>query len=893
LVAYAVPRQGGTAVTASKEEWRLRIAEWQAIYDNIYGDPAAALDPTFNIAGWRSSYTGQALSAAEMREWVDDTVSRILALRPQRVLEIGCGTGLLLFRVAPHCRSYWATDFSRTALQAIRRTLDSPGLELTQVRLFERLADDFDGLQVGSVDLVIINSVVQYFPGLEYLARVVAGAAGLLAPGGHLLVGDVRSLPLLSTFHASVQLCQVSPDLPVADLRRLVREAVAREEELVVDPAFFAGLGRLESGVGPARVLLKRGACANELNRFRYDVIIAADPGEPPVPEPCRWLAWEEEGWTLPVFAQLLGETMPGLLGIFGVPNARLAVDVELERLLADPAGPTTAGVIRESLAALPESGVDPAELWRLGEALGFAVEISWSVAGKGRFDAIFRDSRRAWQPVAAPGFAAAPEGPAELANDPLQARVEQRLASTLRTWLQQHLPPYMMPSDFVLLEALPLTPNGKLDRHALPVPSRRSGRAMGVPRNPLEQKLVEIWGEVLGIEQVGVHDNFFELGGHSLLATQVMARAVQSLGEEVPLRTLFENPTVAGLAASFGRSQGSARTAALPRIETTPRDRPVPLSYSQLRLWLLDRLSPGNVTYSIPTALRMEGSLDPAALAASLSEIVRRHEVLRTTFVLAGDEPVQVIAPPRLLPVPIVDLSELPGERRNAVALGLKAADAAHPFDLAVGPLLRVCLLRFGEREHWALANLHHIVGDGWSVGLLIHELAALYEAAIAGRPSPLLPLPVQYADYAQWQRQTLRGARFAALVAYWRQHLAGAPAVQTHAGNLLSVLVPRGVVERLRAAGRAEAATLFMSLLAAFGALLRRSTRGEDLVIGTSIAGRTQVEVEGLIGFFVNTLALRLKTYGDPDVSTLLREARETALGAFANQDLPFEKL
>ncbi|MBW8873678.1 MAG: amino acid adenylation domain-containing protein [Acidobacteria bacterium] len=905
LVAYAVPRHGGAVSTASEEDWRLRIAEWQAIYDNIYGDPAAALDPTFNIAGWRSSYTGQALPAGEMREWVDDTVSRILALRPQRVLEIGCGTGLLLFRVAPHCRSYWATDFSRTALQAIRRTLDSPGLELPQVRLFERLADDFDGLQAGSFDLVIINSVVQYFPGIEYLARVVSGAAGLLAPGGHLLVGDVRSLPLLPTFHASVQLHQASSDLAAESLRQLTREGVAREEELVVDPAFFAGIERLVPGLDPARILLKRGACDNELNRFRYDVILAAVSGEPRVPEPCRWLAWEEEGWTFPVFAQFLDETLPSLLGIYGVPNARLAVDLELERLLAVPDGPATAGDLREALAALPERGVDPSELWRLGESLGFAVEISWSVAGKGRFDAIFRDSRRAWQPVAVPRSMAAPERLADLANDPLQARAEQRLASTLRTWLQQHLPPYMMPSDFVLLEALPLTANGKLDRRALPAPSRRSGRAMGAPRNPLEQKLVEIWAEVLGIEQVGVHDNFFELGGHSLLATQVMARATQALGEEIPLRSLFENPTVAGLAASFGRSQGAAHMAALPRIEPVPRDRPVPLSYSQLRLWLLDRLSPGNVAYSIPTALRMEGNLAPAALAASLSEIVRRHEVLRTTFVLDGDEPVQVIAPALPLPVAIVDLSGLPAERRNAVALGLKAADAARPFDLAVGPLLRVCLLRFGEREHWALASLHHIVGDGWSVGLFIRELAALYEAAITGRPSPLLPLPVQYADYAHWQRQTLRGARLAALVDYWRQHLTGAPAVldlpldrprpavQTYAGDLLSVLVPGEVVERLRAIGRAEASTLFMSLLAAFGALLRRSTRAEDLVIGTSIAGRTQVEIEGLIGFFVNTLALRLDTSGDPELSTLLRQTRETALGAFANQDLPFEKL
>src|SRR6185295_9542188 len=514
---------------------------------------------------------------------------------------------------------------------------------------------------------------------------------------------------------------------------------------------------------------------------------------------------------------------------------------------------------------AMAEYGVDPSELWSLGETLGLSVEVSWSVVGKEYFDVIFRDSSLAVLPVRPPDRDQATTDPQDLANDPLQARVQQRLALTLRAWLQQHLPPYMMPSDFVLLQAVPLTHNGKLDRNSLPIPARRAGGAIGAPRNPLEQKLAEIWAEVLGVEQVGVHDNFFELGGHSLLATQVMARVTQAIGEEVPLRTLFENPTVGGLAANFRRWQSAAGTATLPRIEPVPRDRPLALSYSQLRLWLLDRLAPGNVAYSIPTALRMVGSLAPAILAASLSEIVRRHETLRTTFFLDGDEPVQVIAPARPLPLPIIDLSALPAEQLDSCAGGLKAGDAARPFDLEVGPLLRVCLLRFSEREHWALANLHHIVGDGWSVGLLIRELAALYEAAIAGRPSPLPPLPVQYADFAHWQRQTVRGARLVTLLDYWRQHLEGAPAVlelpldrprpevQTYDGNLMSVLVPAEVVERLRAVGRSESATVFMTFLALFGTLLRRTTRSENLVIGTASPVELRFELKALFAFFL----------------------------------------
>ncbi len=904
LAAYAVPRADAFGAGEVAAEWQLRIAEWQAIYEQIYADPKAALDPTFNIAGWRSSYTGQALPDEEMLEWVDDTVGRLLDLRPRRVLEIGCGTGLLLFRVAPHCQSYWATDFSLQALQSIRRTLDVPGRELPQVRLFERLADDFQGLQPGSFDLVILNSVVQYFPGVEYLGRVLAGAAALLAPQGHLFVGDVRSLPLLGAFHAAVQLFQAAPELALDRLRRRVRTALAAEEELVLDAAWFAAFTRATPGLAALRVLLKRGAAPNELNRFRYDVVIAA--GAPLAPAPCRWLAWEEEGWTLPVLAALLADTRPEVLGIRGVPDARVAADLAGERLLAAAAGAATASGLREAVAALPADGVDPAAMWRLGEALGYRVEVAPGDAA-GRCDVVLRRPQVAWRPVAPPAAAAA-AAPAAGANQPLRARLEQRLSASLRLWLQQHLPAYMVPADFMLLTALPLTANGKLDRQALPAPVRtRSVRATGAPRNPLEQKLAEIWAEVLGVEAVGVHDNFFDLGGHSLLATQVMSRVAAALGWEVPLRALFESPTVAGLAAGLGSAE-EGRVAALPRIEPVPRDRPLPLSFAQLRLWLLDRLAPGDVAYSIPTALRMAGRLDRAALSWALAQVVARHEVLRTTFWLAGEEPVQRIAPAAPAPappLPLIDLSALPAARRQAAALGHQAADAARPFDLAAGPLLRVVLLRLAAAEHWALANLHHIAADGWSVGLFIGELAALYEAALARRPSPLPPLAVQVADHAVWQRQVLRGERLALLVDSWRRHLAGAPAVldlpfdrprpavQTHPGALLVEPLPAAAAARLREAGRGAGATLFMTLLAGFGAFLHQLTRATDLVVGTPIAGRTRIEVEGLIGFFVNTLALRLDLAGEPSLESLLAQARDTVLFAFAHQDLPFEKL
>jgi amino acid adenylation domain-containing protein/non-ribosomal peptide synthase protein (TIGR01720 family) len=928
LVAYVVaraaePDAANAPPEAAAGEWqRQRVAEWQAIYEEIYRQPPAGADPTFNIAGWTSSYTGQPLPAEEMREWVESTAARLGALRPRRVLEIGCGTGLLLHRLAPRCAAYWATDFSRAALQAIRGYLQAPGQELPQVRLFERAADDFAGFAPGAFDLVILNSVVQYFPSVDYLLRVLERAVEVVAPGGVLFLGDLRSLRSLGTFHTSVELHRSPSSQATAQLRRRVQEAAAQEEELVVDPALFTAFRQLEPAVRDVRVELKRGRHHNELTRFRYDAVLRVG-GAPRRVVEGRWLDWQAEGWTLQSLARQLAAAAPmpagaalatgsaGLswaLGLAGVPNARLWADVEAERWLGAAGCPETVGGLRQLLTAA--GGVDPEEVWQLAAAHGLEAEIAWSAKAASCFDVVFRRPAATGEEgyvLAAPAAAAEPSQArpwSAYANRPLQARAGQRLVPELRLHVQQHLPSYMVPSAFVLLDTLPVTANGKLDRAALPAPARVRPGLRAAPRNPREEVLAGIWADVLGLDQVGVHDNFFELGGHSLLATQVTSRAAQAFGTQLPLRALFEAPTIAGMAASFER-EGAAGETAPAAILRAARDRPLPLSFAQLRLWFLDRLEPGSAAYNIPAALRMQGRLSVPALAASLDEIVRRHEALRTSFAMAGEEPVQVIAPPLPLPLPVVDLAALPAAARQAAAGRLMAADARRPFDLGSGPLVRLTLLRLGAEEHLALASMHHIVSDGWSVGLFIHEVAALYEAYGAARPSPLPPLPVQYADFAVWQRQWLQGERLAALLEYWRRQLAGAPpllelpydrprpAAQRFRGATRAAFLPASLAAALRALGRRESATLFMVLLAAWKAVLCRLSGREDLPVGTPIAGRTRVEAEGLIGFFVNNLVLRTDLGGDPEFAALLARVREAALGAYAHQDLPFEKL
>src|SRR5882724_10345567 len=487
--------------------------------------------------------------------------------------------------------------------------------------------------------------------------------------------------------------------------------------------------------------------------------------------------------------------------------------------------------------------------------------------------------------------------------------------AEALRRSLQERLPEYMLPAAFVSLRALPLSANGKVDRKALPAPEwQRAAESYLAPRTPIEEVLAGIWAAVLGVERVGVNDHFFDLGGHSLLATRVTSRLRRAFGVELPVRELFAAPALADFAARVEaalRAGGGGLAPPLAPLAPALRQGPLPLSFAQQRLWFLDQLEPGSPFYNIPAALRVDGPLAVPVLALSLGEIVRRHEALRTVFVAREGAPTQVIQAPAPFALPVVDLSGLAAAEREARAQALTGEEAGRPFDLGAlhgGPLLRGRLLLLAEGaegDHVVLLTVHHIVSGGWSMGILVRELAALYAAFSAGQPSPLPELPVQYADFAVWQRSWLVGEVLAREVSFWRAQLAGLPpllelptdrprpAVQSFRGATRPVGLPAALTRQARSLARREGATLFMVLLAGFETLLARYSGQEDLAVGAPVAGRTHREIEELIGFFVNTLVLRADLTGAPPFRELLGRVRETALAAHSHQDLPFERL
>jgi amino acid adenylation domain-containing protein len=479
---------------------------------------------------------------------------------------------------------------------------------------------------------------------------------------------------------------------------------------------------------------------------------------------------------------------------------------------------------------------------------------------------------------------------------------------SELKSFLMQKLPEYMVPSAFVFLDRLPITPNGKIDRKALPIPDQGRPKLEEVyvaPRTPVEEIIAEIWAEVLKVHTVGAHDNFFDLGGHSLLATQAMSRIRRVLKVELPLHALFERPTVAELAKRIKEAHGEGQTFVVRPMVPVSRDKELPLSFSQQRLWFLDQYEPNSSVYNLPSVVRLRGSLDIGALEWSLNEIIRRHESLRTAFSMVGGAAVQVIGPSVGRSLAVVDLKDRPEGERDAEARRLAKEEALRPFDLACGPMFRTSLIRLGEDDHVLLLTMHHIVSDGWSMGILYRELSMLYRAFVNGESSPLADLSIQYADFAVWQRDWLQGEALECQQSYWKKHLEGAPAVlnlptdrprpavQTYRGARSSFELSKELTEGLKALSRKEGVTLFMTLLAAFRTLLYRYTGQEDIVVGSPIANRNRGEIEGLIGFFVNTLALRTDLSGNPTFGEMLQRVRMTALEAYEHQDLPFEKL
>ncbi|HZI09664.1 MAG TPA: amino acid adenylation domain-containing protein, partial [Myxococcus sp.] len=733
----------------------------------------------------------------------------------------------------------------------------------------------------------------------EVFSTLLAGATVVLPPPGvqrdaaAVAEALVRErITLLQGVPSLLRALLEQPALPRATtLRGLVSGGEALPAELV--PALHAKLPgtRLYNHYGPTEATIDAAAGAVSGEAAGGSVSI----GRPVA----NTRAYVLDAWLRPVPAGVPGELY---LGGTGLARGYLRrPELTAEKFLPDPFG-------GEPGSRLYRTG-DKAR-WRADGTLEYLGRIDTQVKLRGfRIELGEVESTLARLPSVREAVALVREeasGNPRLVAYVVPAEGATLDGATLRQALKQRLPEYMVPSAIAVLEALPLTPSGKVDRKALPALDGAQAvrmREYVAPRTPVEEQLAALWAELLRVERVGAHDDFFELGGHSLLATQLVARLRTLFAVELPLRALFGASSLEGLAREVDAARQSGQGALAPPTATPRTGAPLPLSFAQQRLWFLDQFAPGTATHNMPAALWLDGMLDVAALERAFAELVRRHESLRTTFRDEGGTPVQVIHPPVAPHLPVVDLTGHPAP--EAEVLRLAREEASRPFSLSTGPLLRTTLLKVGEARHALLLTMHHIVTDGWSMEVLVREMAALYRAFSAGQPSPLPEPRLQYADYALWQRGWLQGEALEAQLSWWREHLAGAPPVlelptdfprpstQGFRGAILKRVLPRELAGSLHTLCRHEGTTLFMALLAGFQVVLSRYSGQEDFVVGTDIANRNQAETEGLIGFFINQLALRARLEGARSFRELLGRVREVTLGSYAHQDLPFEEL
>jgi amino acid adenylation domain-containing protein/non-ribosomal peptide synthase protein (TIGR01720 family) len=884
LVAYVVPRpdNGEDAHSTLRESEADLIDNWRALYDELYEDGGNATDPGFNLVGWNASDTGEPIPEAEMRQWRDATIARILERRPYRVLEIGCGSGLIALPLLPKIASYLGTDMSAPIVEQLRTTLDHaiPG----RARLLVRDADDFTGIEPRQFDTVIINSVAQYFPSLDYFTRVIAGAVAATAPGGRIFLGDLRSLPHLYAFHTGVQCSRADASADPAELRRRIEKAVALEQELVLDPALFESLRATNPRISHIDIQWKRGEAVNELTRYRYDVVLHVEGVHQPAGSSVN-LDWSRDDLSIELIGETLQHADADMVTVRGVPNARHAGAIQAWQLLSTEA-PVNIGELRQLLNA-GDPGPRFDLFWKIAEGTPYIAHIRPSLDGsEATYLCYLRRPQGDGAALSEPPPSAGYVHRSGFANTPVRSLLSDRLVPSLRRFLKDRLPEYMMPSIFVVLDAMPLTRNGKIDRAALPAPGlerqAKNESTYVAPRQEVEQRLAEIWSSVLNVERVGVNDNFFELGGDSILCLQVISRA-KAAGIHLTTKQLFENQTVAALAAV-------AAAAPTVNAEQAPVTGTTELLPAQA--WLLSQHLQGVNHFNQSVLFALPSGLDATVLDRSLRLLIRHHDALRLRCERRGESWQAFYAAPDDRPVlEHVDLSRLSETTRTA-ELEARCATVQAGLDIAAGPMLRAVLFKMGPaRDNRLLLAAHHLVVDGVSWRILFEDLTTAYAQLSAGSQPAL---PAKTTSMRHWAHRLAAFANSAELqreADYW----SGVPSAvvkplptdrsgenrvrDTDMVELeLSVEETKALLTDVPMAFRAQVNDILVS---AFARAIARWTGGDQAFFDLEGHGREpmfdDVDLTRTVGWFTSIFPVRLRANPEGSADAGVRAVRD----------------
>ncbi|TLD03907.1 hypothetical protein PgNI_11271 [Pyricularia grisea] len=898
--------------STAPSEMDKQVGDWKDLFDNSAYADIQSIDTSIigrDFSGWTSMVDGSLIDRVEMEEWLDDTVHTLLDGQPAgHVLEIGTGSGMILFNLGDGLESYVGLEPSGPAVAFVTKVIKSMPALAERAKVHMGMATDLPRLQGLRPELVVVNSVAQYFPSLKYLEEVIDVLVSI--PGiRRLFFGDMRSYAINQQFLVARVLHKIGINVTKAEVREKVAELEENEEELLVDPAFFAQLvKKMPHRVRHVEILPKKMRAANELSSYRYSAVIHLHtPDEPASPiyevEESSWTDFTKTKMDGQMLSSLLQHSKGHMVPIGNIPHS---MTIKERYILESLDGENEPGWISSAQSRAKQcASLSVAELLRLGEEAGYSVELSWARqrSQQGGLDVVFyrldnthKKQRTLFR------FPADSDSSRSLASVPTQKLRDRRIETEIRSQLKAALPAYMVPAHIIILNQLPITVNGKLDRKGLAdkaktLLKKEPGRiTWEAPRTEVEIALCEEFSKILGVK-VSAADNFFDLGGHSLMATRLLSRINRRLDADASVKLLFTYPVVKDLAAALEQEQGSAL---YKPITSTEYQGPLEQSFAQGRLWFLDQLNPNATLYIMPLALRLRGHLQVDALAEALRVLEQRHEALRTTFKLGeGGVGLQVVHPPRAEVLTILDVAD--GNYEDILR-----REQTQPFDLTSEFSWRVHLLRLGENEHVLSIVMHHIIYDGWSIEILCRELSNLYSALVHGKdPTPSLPpIAVQYRDFSVWQKEADQVAEHERQLVYWAKQLQDSvpaeffcdfprPDNPSGKAGVVSAAIEGSLYENLQAFGRARRITTFNILLAAFRAAHYRLTGAEDAAVGTPVANRNRPELENIVGFFTNTQCIRIRLDAGVTFSGLVEQVRHTTAAAMEHQDVPFDRI
>ena len=894
LVCYYIPEWQALKLR-EKKLYLKQVASWQEVYDTEYAETADAItDEEFDYNIWKDSFTGVVFEEQAMREWLQHTIDIVLQEKPVNVLEIGSGKGLIFYRLAGKIKKYIGTDFSASCIQSIKNQIKNGSRDYCEADLYVCAAHEVVVDKEEDVDTILINSVAQHFPGEDYMNEVIAKSIKILNGHGRIIIGDVRSNQLLEAFKLQLNLQKLPLSLTVNEFLWTAGQEVIKEEELLFSPEYFYNFLSVHPGITHIDIQLKRGFYFNELSRYRYDVIIYVGINKETY-EP-EWQPMETPGQTKHAIEQV--QNRERIIAFKNVPNPRLTREKLLSGALKNNIAGTV-GELQKICAKGDRDALNVKEILKLASEAGYHISLYPAKD--------IHEMNVLLELVASDKFVKqlylenAELNNALFTNIPLFTDIAVLMQKDIRELLQRSLPEFMVPSEFMAIARLPLTNNGKTDRKFL---SRREDKVTlsadkyEAPHSHIEQVLAATWQELLGVERIGLRDNFFEMGGHSLLATRTVSAVRKKLHVELFIKDLFIHPTIAALAKHIAAQNN---TVVLSGIGVQQRPDNIPLSFSQERLWFIDRLE-GSVHYHVPNVFRLKGKLNKEALNYAFKSLVNRHEVLRTVFPDIEGVAFQYILLKDGWSFNYIEGSLYKKDPKELISIIRKLID--DPFDLSKDHPLRANLIALDESTNILVVVTHHIASDGWSESVIVKEILHLYNSFEEKGLLQLPPLSIQYPDFAIWQRNSLQGEYFDKKINYWKLKLEGVaglqlptdyvrPALQSRHGAITKFRIDKKLTTALQLLSQQQGVTLFMVLLATFKVLLHRYSGQRDICVGTPIAGRQQHELEGLIGFFVNTLALRTVVDNQDSFAGFLQKVKNTTMEAYDHQEVPFEKV